>query len=364
MSCRAEVWLTKRRAKHGTTYAVRWIETETGKWRSTSCGPDRKHARAVARQKRHELEAGIRGETKRIGWTEFVAEDVASIEGARHAHATEATLNEFAAVCSPAGPHTVNYRLLEKYTTELRGRNLAPVTIKTKLTILRASLGRAKKRNYLRQNPFDQFDMPRVNEKMPRTFTADEKIRILQACPDHTWYTLVYLAMSTGARAGELRKLTWDAVNLDEKTVTFTETKGKRDRVAVLTDRAADVLREHLASVPKVVGPAGLVPKHTAVFATRVGTAWYPVDVWEGFKSILRAARIDPDRKGAGPGTGNSFKHLRSTAATDLARCGENQRVAQETLGHRSSTTTARYYQAVDYEMRRAAAAKLDVGVA
>ena len=81
MSNKADVWISKRKSKRGIVYSVRWIDIETGKWRSTVCGPERKHAKTVAATKRHELEAGIRGEVRRVNWADFVAEHVATIDG-------------------------------------------------------------------------------------------------------------------------------------------------------------------------------------------------------------------------------------------------------------------------------------------
>ncbi len=50
---------------------------------------------------------------------------------------------------------------------------------------------------------------------------------------------------------------------------------------------------------------------------------------------------------------------LRRTFCTDLARLGVNQLVVQRLAGHATASTTARYYQWVDDDMKRDAIAKL-----
>ena len=76
MSYRVGVWTVKRKGKRGTTYAIRWVDPETGKTPSLSCGRDRKHAQEMARVKRAELRAGIRGDVHRLPSRRIVRADL------------------------------------------------------------------------------------------------------------------------------------------------------------------------------------------------------------------------------------------------------------------------------------------------
>lgn len=53
---------------------------------------------------------------------------------------------------------------------------------------------------------------------------------------------------------------------------------------------------------------------------------------------------------------------LRRTFCCDLARLGTNQLVVRRLAGHVDYSTTAKYYQRVDMEMKRDAVSKLSAG--
>ena len=82
MSHRADVWISKRKGKKGTAYSVRWVDADSGRCRSEACGPDRKHADLVAREKRRDLQLGIRGETKHVSWAAFAAALISAMRAA------------------------------------------------------------------------------------------------------------------------------------------------------------------------------------------------------------------------------------------------------------------------------------------
>lgn len=354
MSCKADVWIVKRKGKRGTTYAVRWIDPATARWRSASCGRDRKHAENMRAIRKAELLAGIRGEIRRIPWAEFVVEHLGTIPGDSHRESTEHTLDEFASVCSPAGPWAVDYRMLEQYVTALRGgkKSVTDDTVNRKLRELKAALGKAKKRGYVRELP--EFPMRQTETKLIRTLTTDEKRKLLDACPDHRWRTLLYVALTTGCRRGELLGLTWDRVDLDQRVIVLIRTKGKRDRTAPLTDHAAAMLRELRASTPPMVGPDGAQPKHPWVFASSIGTEWDRHNVSHGFQAIVKAAGIDHC----------TLHDLRRTFCTDLLEAGINEETCRELAGHASASTTARYYQSVSDSAKRAAVAQAGIEIA
>ena len=58
-------------------------------------------------------------------------------------------------------------------------------------------------------------------------------------------YTIVILALSTGARRGELLSLHWSDVDLKRGMLTFRETKNGETRTVPLTGYALDVLTHH-----------------------------------------------------------------------------------------------------------------------
>jgi len=69
----------------------------------------------------------------------------------------------------------------------------------------------------------------------------DERYNLLKACQvsrNTDLYLLAVLAISTGARRGELEKLTWNTINLERGTLTFLDTKNRTSRTVPVTGLA------------------------------------------------------------------------------------------------------------------------------
>lgn len=78
-------------------------------------------------------------------------------------------------------------------------------------------------------------------------FTPEELDRILQAAKESGsmyFYPFICLLADTGCRKGEALGLKWSDVDFAARTVTFRDTKNKRNHTMPLTDRALDALQE------------------------------------------------------------------------------------------------------------------------
>ena len=131
----------------------------------------------------------------------------------------------------------------------------------------------------------------------------------------------------TGARRSELSKLTWENVDFQGKTITFRNTKGKKDRAVPMTLELAHLLN----SIP------------------RNGERVFPYNVsW--FTHLFRIYR-----KKAGIGEHLTLHSLRHTSATELLRSGVSIYTVQKLLGHSSISVTERYLHAIPDDLREAA---------
>jgi integrase len=265
---------------------------------------------------------------------EFSAEHVANIPGAVNRADAERTLRMFAHICRPVGVRAVSYGMVEAFSRHLRDAGKATATRNKRLRYLRAALNRAVKRGYIVKNPMDDWEWEREEEKAPRVLTADEKNKLLQACPTDQWRTFVFVALTTGCRRGELLELTWGRVDFVNASLLITNTKAKRDRVQPLNPATVTALRRLQASTLADGGP----------FMSMLRT-----NVPERFRAIVKTAGIKRC----------TVHDLRRTFCTDLARLGINQLVVQRLAGHAAAATTARYYQWVDDAMKREAIERL-----
>jgi len=160
-----------------------------------------------------------------------------------------------------------------------------------------------------------------------RFLNDDERKRLLTACQDirgaENLYLLVVLALSTGARHGELISLRWDQVDFKRKVIVLHDTKNKERRVLPLAHHALELVVKHHeerdASVD-IVFPAPRNPD--AIWASRA--AWL---------AALKKAKIENFR----------FHDLRHSAASYLAMNGASLAEIAEVLGHKTLAMVKRY---------------------
>jgi integrase len=134
-------------------------------------------------------------------------------------------------------------------------------------------------------------------------------------------YYAVVLALSTGARKGELRRLEWANVDLDKGIVRFVQTKTHLDR-----------------SVP-VIGEGLLLLRDLAV--KRQG-ARYVFPRGTGQRSSMMYRSWITARRRASLGTFR-FHDLRHTFASYMAMSGATLRDIAECLGHTKIQQTMCY---------------------
>ena len=161
-------------------------------------------------------------------------------------------------------------------------------------------------------------------------FLSDaERDRLLEACRESSeprLYPMVVLAVSTGARQGELLQLRWPDVSLARGVAIVHHTKNGERSALPLTGRAVEVLKEH-SQVRRV--------DTDLVFANENGTATFPRRAWE---LALRAAEIEDFR----------FHDLCHTAASYLAMSGATLAEIAEILGHKTLAMVKRYSHLTD----------------
>ena len=119
------------------------------------------------------------------------------------------------------------------------------------LTILKAALNRAFREGHVGSNaewhrvePFENVDAARV-----RYLTLPEAKRLINACAPG-FRQLVQGALETGARYGELTRLTVHDFNPDAGTVAVWQSKTGRPRHIVLTDEARAFFGQFCAGRP------------------------------------------------------------------------------------------------------------------
>lgn len=159
-----------------------------------------------------------------------------------------------------------------------------------------------------------------------RFLDDDERTRLLLACREinspHLHF-LVVLALSTGARHGELIKLRWRDVDFKRNVIVLHDTKNKERRVLPLAHHALEMIQQRYRErtlATDLVFPSPYDPKRP----------WESQSSW---KAALAKAKITDFR----------FHDLRHSAASYLAMNGASLAEIAEVLGHKTLAMVKRY---------------------
>lgn len=165
------------------------------------------------------------------------------------------------------------------------------------------------------------LDVSKLPEGKSRSkvLTEDERARLFeQTAKDPTLHTFVVVALSTTARAGELKRLTWADVDLEAGSMIFRDTKNGTARTAWLIGEAKTQM-DKLAEAPH---------KHSdRVYKNPSGRGKSGYQYHEPFSTAVKAAGI----------TGLVFHGLRHTAATWLAAQGATEQQLRAIGGWKSN---------------------------
>jgi integrase len=247
-----------------------------------------------------------------------------------------------------------------------RCRPLGSSTIRQIHWILSGALKRAVRWRWISQNPVAQAEPPSAPRPNPEPPSAEEAARLAdEAWKDPDWGTLVWLAMTTGARRGELCALRWAHIDLvnaviglrtsiaqDGKTRWEKDTKTHQQRRVALDAETVAVLTEHHERCASRAAALGLgLSREAFVFSLTPDSSTHlvPDSVSQRYRNM--AARVGLD---------THLHALRHYSATELVAAGTDIRTIAGRLGHAGGgTTTLRVYAAWVSEADQRAAAAL-----
>jgi len=193
------------------------------------------------------------------------------------------------------------------------------------------------RRGFLLHDPAAAVEYPRAEQRLPRAILTRQEARRLVEAPETRSpaglrdRAILETLYGTGIRVSELRKLTLQDVDTEERLLRVVMGKGGKDRNLPLTRAAAAAIEAYLLlGRPKLRGA-----KHSAVLflAPRGGvlhasTANDIVHAWAKQAGIKHAV------------TCHSLRH---SVATHLLKGGADIRHIQTLLGHASLQATERY---------------------
>lgn len=245
--------------------------------------------------------------------------------------------------------------------------NHAPKTVKNVHGVLHKALQQAVKVGYLRFNPADACELPRMERKEIKPLDDAAIAAFMRAVQGHRFEALYLTMLFTGMRRGEVCGLTWDCVDLDRGTITINKqlqnvtgqpgefrlvsTKNSKGRTITAAASVVAVLKKHRSQQLRDRLQAGPLWQDTGfVFCNEAGEHLSPNTVYHNFKRLAASIGL-PDAR---------LHDLRHSYAVAALRAGDDVKTVQGNLGHHAAAFTLDVYGHVTEEMKQASADRME----
>jgi integrase len=245
---------------------------------------------------------------------------------------------------------------------------LSPQTVVHHDRVLNVAMKRARALRLIPTNPVEDVSRPAVNRHEIEVLEPAESAALLAAARTTRMFPIVFLALATGLRRGEVLGLRWSDVDLERRTLTvaqsleqtkeglrFKTPKTKRSRRTIaLLPSLVEELQAHRARQAAERLALGMGRDPAGLVFTRIdGGPIQPDSVTKMFARIVARAKIRPI----------SFHGLRHTHATDLLRAGVHPKITSERLGHSSIAITMDTYSHAIPGLQEDAAQRIDAAL-
>lgn len=224
----------------------------------------------------------------------------------------------------------VTTKQLEAWMVQLRA-GLSPKTCNDLLGLVRKIFNDACRWDFASQNPATHVTRFKIPEKDFVFWTFDEKLTFLnfvfEKYPEH--YLLFLMAVSTGLRAGELKGLQWDCLDLQRGQVTVKRIYCQTSKVIKETTKSSKIRRVPLNRQLR-----------DALVIEKANSGSKLVFTSSSYNNLSRLTRNLCIEAGV---TEISFHSLRHVFASHLAMSGVALYELQKLMGHHSIQMTERY---------------------
>jgi integrase len=236
-----------------------------------------------------------------------------------------------------------------------KARTLSTRTLGELYGCLNRSVNRAMARDKVKRNVVALCTIPKGQPGRPsKSLNLDQAKAVLTASESSSIHAYVVLSLLTGARTEELRALTWDHVDLVDRSDQDppippsvqvwrsvraggdTKTKKSR-RTLAMPHRCVTALRRHAEEQRQDQAAAGARWHDTGlVFTTSLGTALDAANVRRAFRAVVALAGLD------GRWTPRELRH---SFVSLLSSSGVSLEDIADLCGHSGTTVTEKVYR-------------------
>ncbi|MEI8573581.1 site-specific integrase [Methylomonas sp. LW13] len=226
---------------------------------------------------------------------------------------------------------------IREHIDDLIDEGQRATTINRKKAVLSSVYKFALSRGYVDENLVRSVVVDDDTKRRDRVLSEAERKRLLKACRESHWdklYLLVVMAMTTGARKGELMNLRWSDVNFKDSSAFLGDTKNGTSRELYLAPVVMTELKRHQEVGTGLIFPSVELPEQ-------------PMDFRKAWRNVLKAANI-ADRDILNPDGSVklekfTFHCLRHGFCSALSDSGKEINQIAKLAGHKSIQTTMRY---------------------
>jgi len=215
--------------------------------------------------------------------------------------------------------------------------NKSPATVNRYFALISHACTKAEKEwEWMDSNPLRKISRLQESQGRVRYLSDDERRRLLEATIQSTHphlHAIVLLALTSGARKGEILGLHWKEIDLARKTALLHNTKNMERRTLTLVPQVVLELKK-LKKVRRI--DTDLIFTHPA---TGTPNPFYFEKAWRQARAI---SKLEDFR----------FHDLRHTCASNLAMNGATTAEIAAVLGHKTLEMVKRYSHLSDEHVR------------
>ncbi|HEY8037945.1 MAG TPA: site-specific integrase [Methylobacter sp.] len=226
---------------------------------------------------------------------------------------------------------------LREHIDSMADEGQRATTINRKKAVLSSLYKFALSRGYVDTNIVRNVVIDDDTKRRDRVLSDDERQRLIKACRESHWnklYLIVLMAMTTGARKGELMKLRWCDVSFKDSIGYLGDTKNGTSRELHFAPVVMSELKRFQEVGSGLIFPSDEIPSQ-------------PMDFRKAWSKALRAANISEkdilNADGSVKLEKFTFHCLRHGFCSALSDAGKEINQIAKLAGHKSIQTTMRY---------------------
>ncbi len=234
----------------------------------------------------------------------------------------------------------VELKHLRSYLSHLyNNRNNKTSSIHRRVCSIKSYFKYMRANKSIDEDPAEELKYPKRPSSIPKFLEAEDIIALINESNNPLHTAIIEVLYSTGARCNEIRNMNLEDIRFAERSITIRGGKGGKDRLVLLTERAAGVLQKYINEMrPQLLDKA--TKKNTitedaqkAIFLSN-----------RGKRIANRTIQHFVSKLSEKAGIAHTTPHmLRHTFASHQVMSKTNIRVIQQLLGHASLDTTQIY---------------------